>query len=168
MTSPAYSVFIGDGGTNTPKRPTAAVDLGGLSFVDSVKYPPKDRERLAATDFMQVTMCEEAIARMIPMLRADLRLETGGETVGTVVSVNSALTTANVTVTETAPGIYTLAWPASSLPTPNTLPTAVVTSAGSMLFAYISLTSQITAEIEIFDATGTHSAAQCYVSVSVY
>lgn len=122
MTSPVYPVFEGDGGVNAPKRPTADVDLGGLSFVDSVKYPPKDRERLSATDYMQATMSLERVARMIPVLIVEGGLETGGPGIDAVVSVNDALTTGNISVTENSSGVYTVSIPSGKLPTSSGRP----------------------------------------------
>jgi hypothetical protein len=168
MTSPLYSVFEGDGGVNAPKRPTALVDLGGLSFTDNIKFPPKDREHLSSSDFMQATRCEEAIARMIPVMRVELSLATGAVSVTSVVAVNSALTTTNVTVTETGSGLYTVQWPASMLPAANGRATATTTYSGQWLIAYAGTVSATSVELDIIDTAAAHSTALAYVTLLVY
>src|SRR5512136_2702004 len=146
MTSPAYPVFEGDGGTNAPKRPIADVDLGGLAFVDSIKYPPKDRERLSCTDYMQTTMSLERAARTIPMLRAEIygyASMPAGTPAVSVASVNDTLTTANVTTERLATGKYRITYPVNKIPPANTKPTAILRlgSGGTAIVEVNSYTS---------------------------
>jgi len=170
MTSPAYPVFEGDGGTNAPKRPTAAVDLGGLDFVDSVKYPPKDRERLSATDYMQTTMSLERMARCLPVLVADLILETaGGQETVSVTSVNDGLTTVNVVTTEVGSGVYRVTYPANMLPVSVGRPSAIVTySNGLVAHVDVSTYTATTVDLAAFDYDGNGTPDGCYVKLSVY
>lgn len=170
MTSPLYPVFEGDGGVNVPKRPTASVDLGGLDFVDSIKYPPKDRERISASDFMQITMSVERIARCIPVLIADLQLETaGGQVTLSVYSVNDALTVANVVTTEVSSGVYRVTFPASSLPTANGRPVAqVINSNGSVAVVDARAYTSTTVDLHTIDFSGNGTANGCIAKLIVY
>src|SRR5512136_2105256 len=127
MASPTYPVYEGYG-THSPKRPTATADLGGLDFSDSQRLPPKNRVELSATDYMQTTMSLERIARMAPTLMANMVLVTSGSPVpATGIScVNNNVLAADVVITNTATGKYTIAYPANKLPSPNMHPIAVI------------------------------------------
>jgi len=169
MTSPAYPVFEGDGGANTPKRPTASVDLGGLDFVDSVKNPPKDRERLAASDYMQATMSLERVARMLPVLIADVTGETGTPSTDTVISVNDALTTVNVVTTEIGTGKYRVTYPTGKLPTANCSPVAqVIKSSGAIASVEVNAYTATTVDVWAYDFAGSLSANSVQFKLLVY
>lgn len=170
MTSPVYPVFEGDGGVNAPKRPTADVDLGGLSFIDSVKYPPKDRERLSATDYMQATMSLERVARMIPVLIVDATLVTSPSAMPLyVLSVNDALTTANVTISETGTGAYRVTIPSGKLPTAAASPEATIIGNGSgVCMAGITASTATTFDIIVRDYAGSATTASSKVRLRVY
>lgn len=126
MTSPVYPVFEGDGAANGPMRPTASAHMGGLEFVDNPRYPPTDRRRMSATDFMQVEMVAERVARMVPALTLEWTLIDGSPSAVTgVICVNDAISIASITVFQDAPGLYAVSWPAGSLPPKRLLPVAV-------------------------------------------
>jgi hypothetical protein len=170
MTSPAYPVFEGDGGANAPKRPTAAVDLGGLDFVDSVKYPPKDRERLSASDYMQVTMSLERMARCMPVLVADLVLETaGGQETISVNSTHDGLTTVNVVTTEVSSGVYRVTYPTNMLPVPNGRPMAsVVYSNGLVAVVDVPTYTSTTVDLHTMDFAGNTTSNGCRAKLFIY
>lgn len=172
MTSPVYPVFEGDGGSNLPKRPTASVDLGGLDFVDSVEYPPKDREILSATDYLQFTMSLERVARTIPMLRADVygyAAMTPGTATTNVVSVNGTLTTANVTVERLALGKYRVTYPTGKLPTANSKPVAILLKgAGGTASAEVTAFTSTTVDVWTYNFGGALSNTDVYFTVEVY
>lgn len=170
MTSPVYPVYEGDGGVNAPKRPTADVDLGGLGFVDSVKYPPKDRERLSATDYMQVTMSLERIARMTPVLVADFDIEVGlTGNPDYVVCVNDTVTTASVTLSETSSGHYRVTIPAGKIPTANCKPKVdVINSGGAVASVEIASYSATQFNLVAYDFAGSATGNSATVKLSVY
>lgn len=171
MTSPVYPVYEGDGGLNAPKRPTASVDLGGLDFVDSVKYPPKDRERLSATDYMQTTMSLERIARMVPVLIVDVLVDDVPDlTVVNVVSTNDALTTANVTPSRLSLGKYRITIPSGKLPTANSRPSVEICGPIGSVGAIVGLEAYTatTFDIEVRDYAGALVDGNTYVKLKVY
>lgn len=169
MTSPIYPVFEGDGGLNTPKRPTADVDLGGLDFVDSVKYPPKDRERLSCTDYMQVTMSLERVARMTPVLIVEGSVEGGSASVTSIVSTNDSLTTANVTIAEGSTGVYTITIPAARLPPAIGRPSAEsINGAGGVAKIDVPTYSSTSVVMNVRDYAGTLTSAATTYRVLVY
>jgi hypothetical protein len=170
MTSPVYPVFEGDGGGHAPKRPTASVDLGGLLFTDNIKYPPKDREQLSSTDYMQATMTLERVARMIPVLIVDLLLDDAPDlAIVGVVSVNDALTTANVTVSKTATGRYRVSVPSGKLPTSSGRPTVEMAGSASGVGGVgIEAYTATQFDIEVRDYAGTLVAGGTHVKLKVY
>lgn len=170
MTSPVYPVFEGDGGVNAPKRPTASVDLGGLSFTDSVKYPPKDRERLSATDYMQVTMSLERIARMSPVLIVDILVDDVPDlAVVGVTSVNDVLTTANVVPSRLSLGKYRITIPSGKLPTANGRPSVEMCGTANGVGAVgIDAYTATTFDIDVRDYAGTLVDGGTYVKLKVY
>jgi hypothetical protein len=169
MTSPVYPVFEGDGGGNAPKRPTASVDLGGLLFTDNIKYPPKDREDLSSTDFMQATMTLERVARMIPVLIVDATLATGAPTVDYVTCVSDAVTTANVTITEIGTGQFRVTVPSGKLPTATGRPKFdIVVSSGDVGKVEVSSYTATQFVGTTYDYTGAAIASNVTVKLSVY
>jgi hypothetical protein len=169
MTSPAYPVFEGDGGTHAPKRPTAAVDLGGLDFVDSVKYPPKDRERLSATDYMQATMSLERLARVTPVMLVDALGDTTDTGTTAVASVNDALTTANVVTTRVDAGKYRVTYPSGKLPAANSAPVAqIIKAAGGIASVEVNAYTSTTVDVWAYDFAGSVSGNSVDFKVLVY
>jgi hypothetical protein len=169
MTSPVYPVFEGDGGGNAPKRPTASVDLGGLLFTDNIKYPPKDREDLSSTDFMQATMTLERVARMIPVLIVDATLETGSSTIDSVTCVSDAVTTSNVTIAELGTGNFRITIPSGKLPTATSLPKFdIINSSGGVCKVELSSHTATQFVALAYDYTGSVTGNSVAVKLSVY
>jgi hypothetical protein len=117
MTSPVFSVLEGDGGVNSPEWPTEE-HFGGLLFEDDPQYPPTDRKRLSATDYMQLEMSVARACRMIPPLTVDFIPGTTPNVPAIlfVNCTNDAITTTTATITRTGEGIYEIEIPEQTLP----------------------------------------------------
>lgn len=125
MTAPNYCVLEGDP-TNgiAPRRPDALCeDMGGLQFQDDPNEPPRANEHMSAKDFKQVEMLVQRLTKMAPALRVDVSIGMS-PTVSNVLSVNSTLTTSNVTISRIGAGHYRITWPSGSLPATRCAPRA--------------------------------------------
>jgi hypothetical protein len=119
MTAPEHFILAGTSGV-PPRRPAAdCEDFGGLLFVNDVNDPPEPNEHMAAQDFKQVEMCLQAMIAMTPMLRLDATGDSSAPSIDRVVAPNPALTTTTVTIVRNSTGNFTIAWPASTMPSRN-------------------------------------------------
>jgi len=170
MATPTYSVFDGDGGANTPKRPVAATDLGGLNKKNVLGYEPDPDEQVTAEDVMQWERCIEAMGRMIPMLNADLYLQSGASVTINVTSVKTSLNTTNVVVTDVGPGHYRVTVPVNSLPATNGRPVTFLASASSANVAHTFALEVSSNEWDVYIQNTSHaySGSAAGVKLMVY
>lgn len=171
MTAPSYVVYEGDGGTNTPRRPTTD-DLGGLLLTDSVKYPPQPNEHLSCLDWKQMEQCLVRIARMTPVLQIVLVSTGGTPTVASVISANDNITTADITIgTPPVTGQYSVSLPTAKLPTRTRLPSIETVSCAvndsSVHVNYQSTTAVYIQFVKPSDGTAITGVAGTYV-LNVY
>lgn len=133
MTAPNHCVLEGTVGI-APRRPDSACeDMGGLQFQDAVgpDVSPNPNEHLSARDYKQVEMLLQRTLRMVPLLTVEVTATGSTHTLLSVTSAVDTLNSSNVTVTHNATGIFTIAWPASSLPPKTRGPHAYSTSSSS-------------------------------------
>lgn len=174
MTSPTWPVFDGDGGTNTPKRPTTD-DMGGLLFENSIAYPPTDGRRPRAENWKEVEWAIEAIAHMMPIAKVDVTWSGTAVTAVTVISASneaalqSAITTSTISA---GGGGFIITWPAGTLP-PRTLHSRgfiLEGSASNPALISVTDTAATTVTVSITDTQSPPEglADACKFSVDIY
>lgn len=177
MATPDYPVFEGDGGLNTPKRPVAATDLGGLYKVNDIGWEPDPEKHVTAEDVLQWEMCIERIGRMIPVLSVDFHVSNamGTENPSAVACVNLGVVTTDITVAKTGTtGEYVVTIPSGVIPPSNLRPMATLSksdsysnsgdSANVTVYSYTSTTITI----RVRDFTGVLTGVGASVRVDVF
>jgi hypothetical protein len=168
MAAPAYPVYEGDGAGKTPRRPTAAVDLGGLDLIDSSRLPPQNRVELSATDYMQATMSLERVARMAPILVFDVAVIAGAS--ATILScVNDSVVAGDLVVSDVSPGKYRITLPGSKLPQLRGSPIAQMSlMQGDACASHVYAYQQTFVDVSIYDGNGVLTANPATIKVKVF
>lgn len=173
IVSPAYFVIEGDGGSNTPKRPTLD-QLSGANFSNCVapyQAPIPDEEPLAE-DWNQLAFTVWALSQMMPVLIVGI---TGGASpaLNKVIAPNRNIdqtvpTNANVSVAHQGTGHYrvTIGSASTLLPQISWPPQAFANKTGSCA-ASAAWVSAGVYDIYLSDNTGAIEA-NCSLAISGY
>lgn len=158
--SPDYFVLEGDGGSNTPARPTID-QVGGAAFVNDTYNPPIPDQQPTAEDFNQITLCAWAAVKMMPVIRVGV---TAGAppALNAIVAANRNISTVLVTnpdisVTRTSQGRYEVVLPTTKLPQKDSPPKAYANKAGAAAASAV-WTSAGHYDVYVSDATGVIDA----------
>jgi hypothetical protein len=169
MPIPTYLVLDGDGGSNTPLRPTAEPHFGGLGFVNHPTFTPTDTRRPSAQLIMQMTRSIERAFRVMPSASIDVNWSGSALSIlGLVSSSNEAAFQASINLAHPGTGRFTITWTAGMLPPRTLLPRAVVLNHAG-LKAHAFMTSANVCEVNVADTTiASLVDTACKFSVDIY
>ena len=169
MPIPTYLVLDGDGGANTPLRPTAEPHFGGLGFVNHPTYPPTDTRRPSAQLIMQMTRSIERALHVLPAATVDVYWSGAAlSIIGLVSTSNEAEFRSGVNLAHAGTGIFTVTWTAGMLPPRTMWPRATILGPVT-LTSYAIMTSTSVCEVHVANTTtGSLVDTSCRFSVDLY
>lgn len=137
--APDFLTWTGDGGENTPRRPSTD-DLGGDDKQDDAEYPPDDVQMPTAAAWNQLVKQAAALAQCVPACVLEVRFSGGAPFIARVTSPNPAIVAATFDVTDEGTGDTTIEWDA------NTFPPAPVSPSGLTVLS--DTTTAVSAVVE--------------------
>lgn len=169
MAIPTYLVLDGDGGANTPLRPTAEPHFGGLGFVNHPTYPPTDTRRPSAQLIMQMTRSIERALNVVPAATVDVYWSGSAVSrIGLVAIANESAFQSSLILAHTGTGLFTLTWTAGLLPPRTLYPRAKILGPVTLNSYAVMLTAS-SCEVHVANTTtGSLVDTACRFSVDIY